>query len=173
MQIGTLGLPSLWSIQSAATAKVFDCADDLLVLLGHPLKLLGIFAGTPRSAATPPSNVAAVLPPRAMYIVRRLLIVWPGVTQTLFIDRAFVGDEQGLVRVMGLTVVVIGWLYLFGGRSGGRQVVAASVVDRLIFAPGVLVPLAIAGVFPHLLLAFACLDVALAIGAWVIFGRVT
>jgi hypothetical protein len=102
-----------------------------------------------------------------------LLIVWPGLTQTLFMDRAFVGDEQGLIRVMGLTVVVIGWLYLFGGRSGARQVVPASVVDRLIFVPGVLVPLGIAGVFPHLLLAFAFLDVALAIGAWVIFGRVT
>jgi len=102
-----------------------------------------------------------------------LLIVWPGLTQTLFMDRAFVGDEQALVRVMGLTVVVIGWLYLFGGRSGARQVVAASVVDRLIFVPVVLVPLAIAGVFPHLLLAFAFLDASLAIGAWVIFGRVT
>lgn len=102
-----------------------------------------------------------------------LLIVWPGLTQTLFMERAFVGDEQGLIRVLGLTVVVIGWLYLFGGRSGARQVVAASVVDRLIFVPGVLVPLAIAGVFPHLLLAFASLDVALAIGAWVIFGRAT
>jgi hypothetical protein len=101
-----------------------------------------------------------------------LFIVWPGVTQTLFMDRAFVGDEQGLIRVVGLTVVVIGWFYLFGGRSGARQVVAASVVNRLTFVPGVLVPLAIAGVFPHLLLAFACLDVALAIGAWVIFSRV-
>jgi hypothetical protein len=47
------------------------------------------------------------------------------------------------------------------------------VVNRLTFVPGVLVPLAIAGVFPHLLLAFAFLDVSLAIGAWVIFGRVT
>ena len=102
-----------------------------------------------------------------------LFIVWPGSTQTLFMDRAFVGDEQGLIRVLGLAVVVIGWFYLFGGRSGARQVVAASVVDRLIFVPVVLVPLAIAGVFPHLLLAFAFLDVALAIGAWVIFGRVT
>ena len=96
-----------------------------------------------------------------------LLIAWPGATQTLFMDRAFVGDEQGLICVMGLTVVVIGWLYLFGGRSGARQVVAASVVDRLIFVPVVVVPLAIAGVFPHLLLAFAFLDVALAIGALV------
>src|SRR4051812_29503450 len=100
-----------------------------------------------------------------------LFIVWPGVTQTLFMDRAFVGDEQGLIRVVGLTVVVIGWFYLFGGRSGARQVVAASVANRLTFVPGVLVTLAIAGVFPHLLLAFACLDVTLAIGAWVIFGR--
>jgi hypothetical protein len=46
------------------------------------------------------------------------------------------------------------------------------VVDRLIFVPVVLVPLAIAGVFPHLLLAFVFLDVAPATGAWVIFGRV-
>ena len=67
-----------------------------------------------------------------------LLIVWPGLTQTLFMERAFVGDEQGLIRVMGLTVVVIGWFYLFGGRSGARQVVAASVVNRLIFVPVVL-----------------------------------
>ena len=100
-----------------------------------------------------------------------LLIAWPGATQTLFMDRAFVGEEQGLIRVVGLTVVVIGWLYLFGGRSGARQIVAASVVDRLLFVPAVLVPLAIAGVFPRLLLSFAFLDVALAIGAWLLFGR--
>ena len=74
-----------------------------------------------------------------------LLIAWPGVTQTLFMERAFVGDEQGLIRVIGLTVVVIGWLNLFGGRSAGRQIVAASVVDQLIFVPGVLVPLAMVG----------------------------
>jgi hypothetical protein len=73
------------------------------------------------------------------------------VTQTIFHDEAFVGHEQGLIRVMGLTVVVIGWLYLFGGRSGARQIVAASVVDRLVFVPVVLIPLAIVGVFPHLL----------------------
>jgi hypothetical protein len=102
-----------------------------------------------------------------------LLIAWPGATQTLFMDRAFVGDEQGLIRAIGLTVVVIGWLYLFGGRSGARQIVAASVVDRLVFVPVVLLPLAIAGVFPHLLLTFAVLDPALAIGAWVLFGRKT
>ena len=100
-----------------------------------------------------------------------LFIVWPGAVQTLFMDRAFVGDEGGLFRVLGLTVVVIGWLYYFGGHSGSRQVVAASVIDRLIFVPVVLLPLAFTGVFPHVLVAFTLLDVSLSIGAWVLLDR--
>jgi hypothetical protein len=39
-----------------------------------------------------------------------LLVVWPSVTQTLFRDPAFVGHEAALMRVIGLTIVVIGWL---------------------------------------------------------------
>ena len=105
--------------------------------------------------------------------VGALLVVWPGATQRLFMDPAFVGHEEALVRVIGLTLVVIGWLYLFGGRSGARQFVAASVIDRVVFIPAVLVPLAIAGVFPHLLMTFAILDPSLAIGAWVLLGRKT
>jgi hypothetical protein len=95
-----------------------------------------------------------------------LLIVWPDATQVIFLDRAFVGDEASLVRVIGMAVAVIGWLYLFGGRSGASQIVAASVLDRLVLVPGVLVPLALAGVFPHLLGTFAVLDPMLGIGAW-------
>jgi hypothetical protein len=38
-------------------------------------------------------------------------------------------------------------------------------------AVAVIVPLAIAGVFPHLFLAFAILDATLAMGAWALFGR--
>ena len=102
-----------------------------------------------------------------------LLIAWPGAVQTLFMDPAFVGHEEALFRVIGLTVAVIGWLYVFGGRSGARQAVAASVIDRLIFVPAVLVPLAIAGVFPHFLVALTILEPTLAIGAWVLLGRKT
>jgi hypothetical protein len=99
------------------------------------------------------------------------LVLWPGVVQTLFMDRAFIGHEGALFRVIGMTLMVIGWLYLFGGRSGARQFVAASVIDRLVFVPAVLLPLAIAGVFPHLFFTFAVLDPSLAIGAWVLLGR--
>jgi hypothetical protein len=95
-----------------------------------------------------------------------LFVLWPGAVQTLFRDEPFTGHEGALFRVIGLTVMVIGWLYLFGGRSGSRQVIAASVLDRWILVPLVLVPIAIAGVFPHVLLAFALLDASLALGAW-------
>ena len=100
-----------------------------------------------------------------------LLIVWPGAIQTLFKDPAFAGHEEMLMRLIGMTLAVIGWLYLFGGRSGGRQFVAASVIDRVILVPVVLVPLVAAGVFPHLLTTFAILDPALAVGAWVLLAR--
>jgi hypothetical protein len=48
-----------------------------------------------------------------------LVLIWPGMVQTIFRDAAFVGNEAALIRVMGMTVMVIGWLYLFGGLSGG------------------------------------------------------
>jgi len=84
---------------------------------------------------------------------------------------SFCRKRAGLIRALGLAVAVIGWMYLFGGLTGGRQVVAASVIDRLIFVPVVALPLAIAGVFPHLLVLFTALDMTLAIGAWLVLGR--
>jgi hypothetical protein len=104
-------------------------------------------------------------------VVGAILIVWPGVTQTLFREPALAGHEQALMRVIGLTVVVIGWLYVFGGRSGSRQFIAASVIDRLIFIPVVLIPLALTGVFPRLFITFTVVDALLAIGAWALLAR--
>jgi len=100
-----------------------------------------------------------------------LLVIWPGVAQTIFMESEFVGREEGLIRVIGLTLGVIGWFYFFGGRSGARQIVAASVVDRLIFVPAVLIPIALFGVFPKLMLTFGILDPTLAVIAWILFRR--
>lgn len=100
-----------------------------------------------------------------------LFIAWPEAVQVLFRDPAYAASERALVRVLGLTVAVIGWLYLFGGRSGARQVVAATVLDRLILVPLILVPAAAAGVFPHTLGAFAVLDPILALVAWRLLAR--
>ena len=102
-----------------------------------------------------------------------LLLIWPGAVQTLLLDSEFVGREAALVRILGMTVTVIGWFYFFGGRSGGRQIVAASVLDRIVLVPLVLVPLAITGVFPHTLLLFAILDPFLGLVAWYLLNRET
>jgi hypothetical protein len=97
-----------------------------------------------------------------------VLVLWPSMVQTLLRDRAFMADEQGLMRALGLTIGVIGWLYLFGGRAGARQTAAASVIDRLIFVPLVALPLAFAGVFPHLFVVVTITDMSLAVGAWML-----
>ncbi len=102
-----------------------------------------------------------------------LLMIWPGAVQALLHDPEFVGREAALMRVVGMAVAVIGWLYFFGGRNGGRQVVAASVLDRIILVPLVLIPIALAGVFPHTLGTFAILDPALGLGAWWLLSRET
>ena len=100
-----------------------------------------------------------------------MFIVWPGSVQAIFMDAPFAGHESALFRVLGMAVAVIGWLYVFGGRSGSRAFGPASVLDRVVLVPAVLVPLAMAGVFPHTLGAFAILDPTLAIGAWVLHNR--
>jgi hypothetical protein len=100
-----------------------------------------------------------------------LVMAWPGAAQVLMGDPDFVGHEAALMRVLGMCVLVIGWLYFFGGRSGGRQVVAATIVDRIVLVPLVLVPTAMAGVLPHTLLLFAVTDPALAIVAWLLLAR--
>jgi len=103
----------------------------------------------------------------AFYMVSGLmLLAWPGAVQVLFLDPPFEAREEALTRVLGMVLAIVGWLYIFGGRSGGRQFVASTVLDRLVLVPLVLVPTAAAGVFPHIMLTFAVLDPVLALVTW-------
>ena len=67
----------------------------------------------------------------AYMAVGTLLIAWPGVTQTVFRDAAFAGQEEALMLVIGLTVTVIGWLYIFW-RPFRRPAIRRRVPDRQI-----------------------------------------
>ncbi len=62
-----------------------------------------------------------------------LFIVWPGAVRAILGEGEFAGREATLVRALGMSGAVIGWLYLFGGRTEGRQFVAASVFGALVF----------------------------------------
>lgn len=100
-----------------------------------------------------------------------MLLAWPGAVQTLFLDPPVAGRDEALVRLVGMLLAIVGWFYVFGGRTGGRQFVAASVLDRLILVPAVLVPMGLSGVFPHLLFTFAVLDPFLGAVAWYLLAR--
>jgi hypothetical protein len=136
---------------------------------GNDMSFIGDLLETPSRLST--ASRYTVLNGVIYLAAGAALVAWPGLVQTLFREAAFAGHEAALMRVLGLTVVVIGWLYLFGGRSGARNVVAASVVDRLVFVPLVLLPVAFAGVFPRLFVTFALLDASLALGAWWLMRR--
>jgi hypothetical protein len=101
------------------------------------------------------------------------MLLMPDTLRSIYMEPAFVGREEGLVRLVGMMLTIIGWFYFFGGRTGARQIVAASIIDRVIFVPAVLVPLALIGVFPNLMFSFAVLDPLLAVGAWYLLSKDT
>lgn len=100
-----------------------------------------------------------------------LLLFWPAGVQVLFSDREFSGSEAELIRIQGMLIAIIGWFYFFGGRSGARQIVAASVIDRIFVVPAVLIPMAMIDVFPHTFLTFAFLDPCFGFIAWYLLQK--
>ena len=100
-----------------------------------------------------------------------MLLVWPDLLQVVYRDPPFAGQERSLIKVIGMMLAIIGWFYVFGGRTGGRQFVAASVLDRLVLVPIVLVPIAMSGTFPKALFAFAIIDPLLALIAWRLLSK--
>ena len=95
----------------------------------------------------------------------------PGMIQWLMQDPEFAGHEAALWRIVGFVLAIIGWLYVFGGRSGTRQFIAAGIIDRLFVVPIVATPLIAAGVYPHTFTFFCILDPVLALGAWRLLAR--
>jgi hypothetical protein len=89
----------------------------------------------------------------------------PALVPVLFFEPTFQGREEGLLRLSGFIMAVVGWFFWIGGRTGARAFVAATIIPRLV-VPAPLVFLATTGVFPHFMYAMAALDPALALVAW-------
>jgi len=99
-----------------------------------------------------------------------VVLAWPEVTYLMGADQ-FEAGESGLVRVLGFVMMIIGWFYVMGGRTGATSFGLATVVDRAI-VPIVLGALAFSGaVDGGLVVAFAVLDPVLALGGFVIWRR--
>lgn len=108
----------------------------------------------------------------ALYLaLGAVFYAWPGAANVLFGAAPYEAGEEGLLRVVGVTVMVIGWFYVWGARTRADSFGLATIVDRALI-PLLLLPLAVTGaVDPRLVLPFAILDPLLAIGAFVIWRR--
>jgi hypothetical protein len=96
---------------------------------------------------------------------------WPASAQVVLRAPPFQAGEAGLVQAVGVAIAVIGYLCIFGARTGQDRFAVATILDRLI-VPVLLVPLVVTGrLSPELGLPFAVLDPVLAIGAWVVHAR--
>jgi len=106
-----------------------------------------------------------------LYLALGLLIyAWPG-GMALVGAGAFEGQESGLFRIVGFAIAVIGWFYVFGGRTNRDSFGLATFGDRIL-VPVFVLPLVFAGqVDPVLMLPVAVLDPILGIGAFVIWKR--
>jgi hypothetical protein len=93
------------------------------------------------------------------------ICVAPRLIPLLFSEPAFVGREAGLLRLGGWLMAVVGWFLWIGGRTGARSLVAAGVVARLA-VPLVALPLAAAGVLPHMMCVFAVIDPVSGLLTW-------
>ena len=94
----------------------------------------------------------------------------PSLVPTLFIEPPFTGREAGLFRLVGWIMAVVGWFLWIGGRSGARSLVAAGIIARLA-VPLVVLPLAMSGVMPHMMVVFGVLDPVTGLLTWRLLSR--
>jgi hypothetical protein len=94
----------------------------------------------------------------------------PRLMPILFFEPTFVGREEGLMRLVGWIMAVVGWFLWVGGRTAGRSLIAAGIVARLA-VPLVAIPLAMSGVFPHMMFVFGVLDPISGLVTWRILSK--
>ncbi|MGB0591522.1 MAG: hypothetical protein ACPGU1_17750 [Myxococcota bacterium] len=84
---------------------------------------------------------------------------------------AYEGQEEALIRLLGLTLGVVGYFYVFGGRTQQPSFGLATVLDRLL-VPGLLGFVYMAShVELMIVLPLAILDPILGIGAYILWRR--
>jgi hypothetical protein len=81
------------------------------------------------------------------------------------------GYEPGLSNTLGMTLLIIGFFYVMGARTGRASFGLATVVDRA-FAPFLLGSLLLRGlVAPMMVVPFIILDPVLGLGAFLVWRK--
>ena len=68
-----------------------------------------------------------------MYIlIGSLFLFVPNSLVMLGLTPTFQGQEEGLIRIVGITVAIIGYFYIFGARTHSRAFGLSTILDRLL-----------------------------------------
>ena len=107
-----------------------------------------------------------------LYMVTGLaLLLWPGAQVSLGLIPPFQGQEEALVRLIGFTLTIIGYFYLFGGRTHHPAFGLATVLDRLLVPLVLFFVYQVSSVELMLILPLAILDPLLGIGAYLCWRK--
>ena len=94
-----------------------------------------------------------------------LVLLFPQGVIHLGILSGFQGQEEGLLRILGLTLSIIGYFYCFGARTHATSFALSTVLDRLLVPFVFLFVYLVSDVHLMLLLPLAILDPILAVVA--------
>jgi len=97
-------------------------------------------------------------------VLGSIMVLAPWIYNKAFLfPEPFTAEETALWRPIGLCLTLIGYFYIQGGRSNSYHFVTATIFDRLLIVPPVLVLLYYLGTPAELVVPFLVLDPLLAL----------
>ena len=101
------------------------------------------------------------------YIVLGLFLFFaPGAQVAIGLLPPFEGQEEGMYRLIGMSLAFIGYFYVFGGRGQSQVFGLATVLDRLVVPFFGLYVLQVSTIEPMVMLPICVLDPLLGLGAY-------
>ena len=102
----------------------------------------------------------------AYAVVGLLIFAFPQSQVDLGLSPPFQGQEEGLVRTLGFVLALIGYFYVFGGRTHHPSFGLATVLDRILVPVFLGIIYVSSEISLMLLLPLAVLDPVLAVGGY-------
>ena len=131
----------------------------------------GFFQDLMATPKQPLSRLARFTSVQGLFYMVLGLVLMVSPTEVLTLLTGLAEEGQPALRLCGFTVVVVGWFYFMGGRTGASSFALATVVDRAI-VPFVMVGFVLTDQLSLQLVApVAILDPVLAFITWRIWRQ--
>lgn len=96
---------------------------------------------------------------------------FPSLQVQLGMIPAYQGQEEALLRFVGMSLGLIGYLYIFGARTNVKSFGLSTIVDRLLVPFLILFVFSVSEINLVLVLPLAILDPTLAVVAYILWKK--